>query len=487
MSAGSAEPDRSGPLFDALRAEFERHVARQRAEAQRDVLVFTQGQRNELGRIIGSTISSGGFCTVVVHAGATWEPRSVYYQALRFAAKNGKRIHCAFLLPLRGARHNATLKEHLRLDQEAGIDVSVLYVGRLIAAAPAPFAESLEISIWDDEVVCIATPAEPEAGGGGIEWRLSRRTEDLQASIGVRQLILKEAEDVTTASNDERFALDLEEPMLITAPIAAGLAPVLCQGDYVSPGDCSWYHSVWQYLRIFDMVSTPTWHEQFYLDALSRLAAEGGSDRILISGTADYSMLAHVLRAYRRAGRSPHVVVVDLCETPLLLCRWYGKYAGQRVEAIRGDIFQFTGEEPFDLIVSDAFLTRFDDRQSTQLLRKWADLLRQEGSAITTVRIGSNPRGATSKATPEQAEAFRKRALGEARKWRGFLDRSPEEIAEMAHSYAEQMTSHAVGSAVDLRGAFEAAGFAVHSQIAEVPGELVATDYARVIATKLSS
>lgn len=43
---------------------------------------------------------------------------------------------------------------------------------------------------------------------------------------------------------------------------------------------------------------------------------------MLISGTADYSMLAHLLQAYRNVEAAVHVTVLDRCETPLYLCRW---------------------------------------------------------------------------------------------------------------------------------------------------------------------
>jgi len=54
-------------------------------------------------------------------------------------------------------------------------------------------------------------------------------------------------------------ALDMEE-----------LSAAHCVGGYLSGSSCSWYHSAWQYLRLIDMVSTPSWHGNFYADQLTK-------------------------------------------------------------------------------------------------------------------------------------------------------------------------------------------------------------------------
>ena len=62
-----------------------------------------------------------------------------------------------------------------------------------------------------------------------------------------------------------------------------------CGVGYVNKENCSWYHGVWQYLRLCDKASAPTWHFEFYTQVLDRILKEGTS--ILISSAADYSML----------------------------------------------------------------------------------------------------------------------------------------------------------------------------------------------------
>ena len=62
-----------------------------------------------------------------------------------------------------------------------------------------------------------------------------------------------------------------------------------CKGGYPDKDDCTWYHSSWMLLRYLDMVSNPYWHEKFYRDALAS-AVSGGAEKILVAGTADFSM-----------------------------------------------------------------------------------------------------------------------------------------------------------------------------------------------------
>ena len=53
-----------------------------------------------------------------------------------------------------------------------------------------------------------------------------------------------------------------------------------------------------------------------------------GPRRVLISGAADYSILAYVLWACRENGLDAEVTVLDRCDTPLLLNTWYAEQGG---------------------------------------------------------------------------------------------------------------------------------------------------------------
>jgi hypothetical protein len=271
--------------------------------------------------------------------------------------------------------------------------------------------------------------------------------------------------------------------MLVSAPLAYQLAPVLCRGSHISESDCSWYHSIWQYLRIFNLVSTPTWHSEFYLREIGAALGKTITPNVLISGTADYSMLAHVLWGLGQRADAK-ITVADLCETPLLLCKWYARFAQRSIRTENTDIMKIKGDA-FDLIVSDAFLTRFSPQARTAMIQKWGYLLKPGGSVITTVRIEPRSSDDPVGSTLAQIENFASRAKIEARKWQTFLDLSPDQITSGAKTYAERMVSYSCRSVAELEQQFRSAGLRISTTLAQVPGEMKGTDYARVVATKV--
>lgn len=233
------------------------------------------------------------------------------------------------------------------------------------------------------------------------------------------------------------------------------------------------------------MVSTPTWHTEFYVNSLRGMAKELGLSRVLISGTADYSMLAHVLWAYRQEKVNPQITVLDLCETPLFLCKWYGRTVGTSIQALTADLLDYVAPEPFHIITTDAFLTRFSPDERGAVVKKWFELLTPGGRVVTTVRVEPGLSRLSIHATPEQADAFRRRALQEARRWQGFLRCQPDEIANLAQRYAERMTSYPFTSKADVEVVFTLEGFRLdHSDLVQVPGEMASTLYAEVVACR---
>src|SRR5262249_54011612 len=155
--------------------------------------------------------------------------------------------------------------EQIRLDRAAGITVSILHVGDLISSDALPAGSSLEFGIWDDSIVCAPSHEPTDRGGRSTEWRITQRPDDIELYVRLKELLLTKGTDVGELLRRTELLATLEEPVVVTAPLARELAPVLCRGSYMSKEDCSWYHAAWQFLRLFDLVSTPTWHADFYL------------------------------------------------------------------------------------------------------------------------------------------------------------------------------------------------------------------------------
>jgi len=359
-------------------------------------------------------------------------------------------------------------------------------------AIPAPMNP-----LWliDDGLV---VRQEPGRGDQGSWLVTSRRTEVTRA-----RRLMRAAESCADA--EAPSGPDLTASLLESAEMLRISAKLSCNGTrFIDEHDCSWYHGSWQYLRLFDMVSSPSWHADFYLDRL-RAAIGGGARRILISGTADYTTLAFVLMAARDdSGHIPddlQVHVVDLCRTPLQACRWFAdrhqiKIAIHQADITREDESQppdFRHLEPFDLVVADAFLTRFTHKGAESVLSQWQRLLRPGGGVVTTVRLhprneypdqdAIDPDLAADCRPADPVDNFELRLRERAADWQDMLPIDLEDLSRAGRKYADRMISNDLGDADAIKKTFIEKRFALAEAVAApVPGELVGTEYLRVVA-----
>lgn len=282
--------------------------------------------------------------------------------------------------------------------------------------------------------------------------------------------------------------------MALSAPLARRLAPSLCRVDPASGESCAWSHGLWQYLRLMGLVTTPEHQAEFLDGAFALVAAGSRSPRVLVSGTADYAMLHQALCAFRRRGVEPEVTVLDICETPLELNRWYAGREGARVRTVRADILDYRDPEGFDAVCTHSFFGRFAPQQRPVLVAKWCELLRPGGHAITVNRL--RPEGGERVSfAPEQARAFRDLVSKTAVAMRESLDVAPEELAREAERYTARPAMYPVRSREELAGLLQTGGFAIghfstepvrHAAAPGVRGPTLPGDalYARVIAMR---
>lgn len=168
--------------------------------------------------------------------------------------------------------------------------------------------------------------------------------------------------------------------------------------------NCGWYHSTWQYLRLLDMVAVPNWHREFYNRALGNILKKKPRADVLISAAADYGMLATLHEAIQIANAEPNIVVYDICKTPLRSCQWYADRHGFSISTKCGNII--TGsipEAPFDLIVTDEFLTVLKAAYKPAITERWRELLKPGGSVVTVAMIGGET-------IPQLREGYARRA-----------------------------------------------------------------------------
>jgi SAM-dependent methyltransferase len=347
----------------------------------------------------------------------------------------------------------------------------------------------------DNEVVI-----RQESGFGGAgPWLVTRGTAEVRRA----RTLLAAAREHATAPVP-RIGPDLAGELFESAGLLQQVAPLsCCASPYIDAEECDWYHGYWQYLRLFDMVSSPTWHEGFYADQLRREIVRRNARRILISGSADYTTLAFVLHAARDRLDDVEIHVMDLCDTPLMACRWYAQRVGTKVSTHLADVTRASEADTvengmsgaFDLIVADAFLTRFAPEKAERVVASWSALLRPGGTVVTTVRLHPSNEYAdestldlefgSGRRVTDPVDDFELRLRERAGLVQDKLPIDLESLSKAGRRYAKRMISHDLGDAEEIARIFKVHDFELErNTAARVDGELVGTEYLRITARR---
>jgi SAM-dependent methyltransferase len=256
-----------------------------------------------------------------------------------------------------------------------------------------------------------------------------------------------------------------DEALEEAARLAREQAPALCRRDPVTGHSCAWNHGLWPTLRLLGLVTEPALHADFLREALAGVPGE--RPRVLVCGTADHALLALLLLAL--GARRPAVTVLDICETPLLLNRWFAQRTGLAIDTHCCDILDYDEAGAFDAVCTHAFLGNFDAAGRATLMRKWQALLRPGGKVITVNRLrpGQPPQWVAF--SIDQVWAYRAR-VEEAAKAHGLQVAG---LGRAAETYAQRQAIFPLTSTEDLRTLFERAGFDIeHLSIATLAPSL---------------
>ncbi len=266
----------------------------------------------------------------------------------------------------------------------------------------------------------------------------------------------------TDPASDATAPFHVHEPLELSAPMAWRLAPSLCSHrDPATGQQCDWYHGLWQFLKLLEVVEGFGPQARFFRDAFDTVDGSADGPRVLVAGAADYVMLAYVLSAFRARGVEPRVAVVDWCRTPLELNRWYAQRVGATVELHCCDLLEYRDDRPFDAICTHALLGRFSPADRPRLADRWHSLLRPGGKVITVspFRPGDGP--VLKGFAPEQVKAFAALVAERAKALGPRLPIPPAELAEAADRYARCHRVYRVRSEGELRAMFEGRGLAL--------------------------
>jgi len=207
-------------------------------------------------------------------------------------------------------------------------------------------------------------------------------------------------------------------------------------------------------------------------------------------------MLAHVLHAFGGHAKDIEIMVLDICETPLMLCKWYGAREEVRVETHACDIVQWETTRQFDLIVTHSFLPMLPAPARQLLVAKWREVLRPGGKVVSTTRINPDWAEADIHSDPDRVKGFHKNAWRQALKWQNVVGVDAEQLAAAAENYMRRMKSFSFTSEDELRTLFTASGFAFDMlNIVTVagnvgrpqagPGTSQSAEYAEFVATRV--
>jgi SAM-dependent methyltransferase len=287
----------------------------------------------------------------------------------------------------------------------------------------------------------------------------------------------------------------IEEPLALSAPLAHRLAAELCRIDPATGESCAWYHGFWQYVRLLGLGTSPVGHAAFYARAFAGLASP--KPRVLICGAADYAMLAYAGDACRQLGLQAEFTMIDWCQTPLTLARWYAERESLPLRTVRQDLIEpmEASETRQDAICTHALLGHFRPDSRARLISNWHGALRSGGRVCTVNRLRPGQGNAPAAFSSGQVEAFvetvRQRAASRADLGASDLAR----LASEAARYAARQVSWPVHSADEVQALFEDAGFRIEHMscgpMAEagqpalnVPTVAGNADYVRIVAVK---
>jgi len=442
----------------------------------------------EKGIKVFQLLRRGGFATYLVPLNAFWTTDTQYLQECRVAAQTrGAKIERVFILPNHEAIFSESLRDHAERDEEAGIRTRIAFVDNI------PDKDAVQdFGLWDEELLCLI-----EVGmvGGETMVKGCVFARD-RAALSRAQLWRDSIKSVSQPAPDLLEAIEALDDgtklLLRSADSMREDARRHCRESYLTAHEssCEWYHSSWQYLRILGLVSTPDWHTDFYSKAFGE-AFDSEVRDVLISGTADYAIVHHLARAIpKHLLQSVVISVLDICPTPLQICRWYDSWYESEFKTRlnlrynqRDALDTGYHDSAFDMITTDAFLTRFEDRERKLLVREWYRILKPGGRVVTTARLSTDARLSKVVTTEIDVENFASNARRRINEKRPWLRPMTNVICELARGYVRNIISYPLLSEDYVRELFQ--GFDCTIERGITPGEFEGTtDYARIVAVK---
>ncbi len=134
----------------------------------------------------------------------------------------------------------------------------------------------------------------------------------------------------------------------------------------------------------------------------------------------------------------------------------------------------------YDIIVTDGFLTMFENKDKRKLVTEWERILRRPGIVITTARIDERMSGKVV-ARKDQIETFVNRAVNKA-KLNGFSTTDLKTINNLAKEYARNMRMWPFNSRKEIKSLF--VNWDVQIEVTDVKCEFSSAKYVQILASR---
>jgi len=217
-------------------------------------------------------------------------------------------------------------------------------------------------------------------------------------------------------------------------------------------GGCRDLHALWPYARL-TRASTGVEQRHSGLEAQLRTFFDLGLRDVLIAGAADSALLAHVARAGAR--HEIKIVVLDICDTPLELCRRFARQWSLPVETTRQDLFDLDTPHRFDVVLMHGTLNFIAADRHAPVLHRIHRAMRPKGRLellFNTSRPPAANQAVESRAEyadfilselrrlgiplPDHEAAIRERLVARAheREWRDEQFSTPEKVESLVRT-----------------------------------------------------
>lgn len=144
-------------------------------------------------------------------------------------------------------------------------------------------------------------------------------------------------------------------------------------------GACANLHALWPYLRIARIVSGVEGGDSMLTATISEICATGPKD-VLIAGAADTGILNLVAKS--SGGRAASFVVIDLCDTPLELCRKFANRCNLPLKTKVQDVADIRFRARFDVIIAHSLLQFIPPQNRLRVFSRFAWALKPGGKFI---------------------------------------------------------------------------------------------------------